>query len=241
MLSIFTKEISTFFASLIAYIVIGVFLIMVGLFMWVFPDTSVLYYNYASMETLFSLAPMVFMFLIPAITMRSFAEENNRGTMEFLSTKPLKAWDIILGKFFANWMLVAFALIPTLLYYYSVYQLGSPKGNLDTGGIIGSYIGLFLLAGTFVAIGLWSSSMTNNQIIAFIIAAFLCFLVYFGFTYLSQLPIFSVSVSVLIQKLGISDHYTQISRGLLDSRDILYFVSSIAIFLILTRLSILKK
>lgn len=241
MFSIFRKELSTFFSSLIAYIVVGVFLIIIGLFMWVFPDTSVLYYNYASLETVFSLGPLIFMFLIPAITMRSFAEENNRGTMEFLATKPLKSWEIILGKFFANWVLVGFALLPTLLYYYSVYQLGSPKGNLDTGGIIGSYIGLFLLAGTFVAIGLWASSTTDNQIIAFVLSAFLCFIVYFGFSYISQLPIFSITVAAIIQRLGIVEHYTQISRGFLDSRNILYFMSSIAIFLIFTRLSILNK
>ena len=158
MFQVLSKEFSSFLNSLIAYVVIGVFLMGMGLLMWVFPDTSVLDYGYADMETLFSLGPYVFIFLVPAITMRSFAEEKKGGTMELLFTKPLTDWDIILGKFLASFLLVLFALIPTLIYYYSISALGNPTGNLDTPGIIGSYIGLSMLAGVFCAIGIFASS-----------------------------------------------------------------------------------
>ena len=179
MYSVYRKEINSFLSSLIAYIVIIVFLMMVGLFMWVIPDTSVLSYNYATLDQLFTLAPLVFLFLIPATTMRSFAEERQTGTIEFLSTKPISELEIVGAKFLANLTLVLFALLPTAIYYYSVYKLGYPEGNLDSGGIMGSYIGLFFLAAVFVAIGIFVSSITNNQIVSFILAAFLCFICYF--------------------------------------------------------------
>src|SRR5688572_24468758 len=161
MLQVFSKEFNSFLNSLIAYIVIGVFLTAVGLLMWVFPDTSVLDYGYADMDTLFLLAPYVFIFLVPAITMRSFSEEKKSGTIELLITKPLSDWDIIAGKFLANFFLVLFALVPTVLYYYSIYRLGNPVGNIDTSGVIGSYIGLAFLAGVFCSIGLLASSLTR--------------------------------------------------------------------------------
>src|SRR5690606_1125418 len=183
MLSIFKKEINAFFSTILGYIVIGVFLVILGLVMWVFPETSILEYNYATLDQLFNVAPLIFMFLIPAITMRSFAEEQQTGTIELLSTKPIREIEIILGKFFANLSLLAFALIPTILYCYSVYQLGSPKGNLDSGAIVGSYIGLMFLGACFVAIGLFSSSLTNNQIVSFILATFLCFAFYWFFDF----------------------------------------------------------
>lgn len=173
MIRVLTKEFNSFLNSLIAYVVIGVFLTGMGLLMWVFPETSILDYGYADMETLFVLGPYVFIFLIPAITMRSFAEERKSGTMELLLTKPLTDWDIILGKFFACFLLVLFALLPTLIYYLSVSALGNPAGNIDTPGVIGSYIGLALLAGVFCSIGIVASSITANQIVAFILAAFL--------------------------------------------------------------------
>ncbi|MEE9439455.1 MAG: gliding motility-associated ABC transporter permease subunit GldF [Saprospiraceae bacterium] len=241
MLSIYWKEINSFFSSLIAYIVIAVFLIMTGLFMWVFSETSILKYNYATLDQLFSIAPLVFLFLIPAITMRSFAEENQKGTIEFLYTKPLTGFQITMGKYLANLSLVAFALLPTLLYYYSVYQLGSPPGNLDSGGIFGSYIGLFLLSAVFVAIGMWASSITNSQIVAFILGAFLCFFFHWAFTFLAKLPIFSGNLNLFINKLGINYHYSSISRGVLDSRDILYFISMISIFILATMTSLSKR
>lgn len=238
MISIFQKEINTFFSSLIAYVVMGVFLVFLGLFVWVFPDTSVLTYKYASLDTLFSLAPLVFLFLIPAITMRSFSDEISFGTIEVLRTKPLKIWDIILGKYFASLFLVGFTLLPTIVYYYSIYQLGSPKGNLDSGGILGSYIGLFFLGSVFVSIGIWTSSLSKTQIVAFILAAFVSFLMYFGFEYASKLTVWGVTGSQWIDSMGISSHYSNISRGVLDSNDIIYFISANIIFLILTRITL---
>jgi len=231
MLSIFFKEINSFFNSLIGYVVIGTFLVFMGLMLWVFPDYSLLKYSVASLDALFEIAPLVFMFLIPAVTMRSFAEEKQTGTIELLLTRSVHDWEIILGKFLACWALVIFALLPTLLYYYTMHELGSPKGNLDSGAIAGSYIGLILLAGTFVAIGMLASSITNNQIIAFILALFFCFLFYWGFDYISRLPVFYGKTDDLVQMIGIDYHYTSISRGVIDSRDMLYFVSVITIFL----------
>ena len=241
MLSIFKKEITSFFSSLIAYIVVAVFLVMTGLFMWVFNETSILNYNYASLDQLFALAPMIFLFLIPAVTMRSFAEENQRGTIEFLATKPLSDADIVLGKYFANFTLVALSLLPTLLYYYSVHQLGSPIGNLDSGGILGSYIGLLFLAGAFVAIGMWTSSITSNQIVAFILGSFFCFIFHWSFDFLSDLNIFDGGADSFIAKMGIAHHYDSISRGVLDSRDVIYFVSIIFVFIMATLTSLNKR
>ena len=234
MINIFQKEINTFFSSLTAYIVIGTFLVIMGLMMWVFPSTSILEYNYATLDQLFSMAPMIFTFLIPAICMRSFAEENQAGTIELLTTRPLKDWQIVLGKYFACLLLVAFSLLPTVLYYYSVYQLGSPKGNLDSGAILGSYLGLLFLGGAFVAIGIFASSLTNNQIVAFILATFLCFFFYWGFFFLSELPVFVGKWDHIVQMLGIDYHYNSISRGVVDSRDVIYFLSVILFFLFLT-------
>ena len=190
MIQVLSKEFNSFLNSLIAYIVIGVFLTGIGLLMWVFPETSVLEYGYADMETLFSLGPYVYIFLIPAITMRSFAEEAKGGTLELLLTKPLSDWDIILGKFLACFFLVLLSLVPTLIYYFSVYSLGNPVGNIDTPGVIGSYIGLILLGGVFCAIGVFASSVTNNQIVSFIVAAFLCYLLFAGFESLSLVNVF---------------------------------------------------
>ncbi len=234
MFSIYFKEINAFFSSLIGYVVISVFLVSIGLFMWVFTETSVLDYNFATLDQLFSIAPLVFLFLIPAVTMRSFAEEKAKGTIEFLYTKPLTNYEIIGGKYLANITLVLLALFPTLIYYYSVYQLGSPVGNLDSGAIMGSYIGLFCLAAAFVAIGMFASTLTNNQIVAFILGAFLCFFFHWAFTYLAKMPIFTTSLDLLIQKLGINYHYSSISKGLIDSRDIIYFVSVVFVFLYAT-------
>lgn len=234
MLSIFWKEINAFFSSLIGYVVIGVFLAIMGLMMFVFPDYSILNYKYATLDQLFGIAPMIFMFLIPAITMRSLAEEQQVGTIELLVTRPLSDLQIVLGKYFACLVLVIFALIPTVLYYITVHQLGSPKGNLDSGAILGSYFGLVFLAGVFVAIGIFASSLTRNQITAFILATFLCFLVYWGFDFISRLPVFVGKVDDVVQMLGIDYHYASISRGVVDTRDVLYFLSAIALFIALT-------
>ncbi len=231
---ILVKEFRSFLNSLIAYMVMAVFLTAMGLLTWVFPDTSVLNYGFADMGTLFSLAPYVFIFLIPAITMRSFAEENKSGTLELLLTKPLSDWDIVLGKFFACFFLVVIAILPTLIYYFSIRQLGNPVGNIDTSGVMGSYIGLLLLSAIFCSIGLLASSSTPNQIVAFILAAFLCFIIFTGFHSLSSLPALA-SVAVGVKQLGILHHYETLSKGLIDSRDVIYFISVTALLLLFTK------
>lgn len=235
MISILFKEINTFFNSLAGYIVILVFLIVSGLFSWVFPDSSILTGGYANMDSLFSLAPYIFMFLIPAITMKTFAEEKKGGTMELLFTRPLSDWEIILGKYFACVCLVLIAIIPTTVYYYSVYQLGSPQGNIDTASVIGSYIGLIFLGASFTSIGIFSSSITDNQIVSFILSLFLCFLFYDGFRLIASVDVWS-SYSYTLSKWGIDYHYNSISKGLIDSRDIIYFISISFILLSLTKI-----
>jgi ABC-2 type transport system permease protein len=235
MLSILKKEVNGFLNSLIGYVVVMVFLVGTGLFMWVFPETNVIDYGFADMETLFTTAPYVFLFLIPAITMRTFAEEKKGGTMELLLTKPLTDTQIIMGKYFACLLLVVFSLLPTLVYYYSVYQLGNPVGNVDSAGVTGSYIGLLFLGGVFTAIGILASSVSENQIISFILAVFLCFLFYEGFASLASINIWGGAASI-IDQLGIAYHYAAVSKGLIDSRNIIYFVSVISIMLLLTRL-----
>lgn len=241
MISIFKKELTQFFSSLIGYVVIAIFLLILGLLLFVFTDTSILESNIASLDGLFSLAPFIFNFLIPAITMRMFAEENQNGTIEFLVTKPLTEWNIIVGKFLASIALVLFALLPTLLYYLTIYQLGSPKGNLDSGAIMGSYIGLFLLSAVFVAIGLFASTFSNNQINAFLIAAFLSFFIYSGFDYLSRSPIFVGKGDDIVQMFGIDYHYRSISRGIIDLSDTVYFFTLIFLFLFLTKIMLEKR
>ncbi len=236
MFSLLHKEVNAFLNSFIGYIVIVVFLLTVSLFMWVFPNTefNLLDNGYATIDSLFVLAPWVFMFLIPAITMRSFAEEKKSGTIEILLTKPLTDFQIVLAKYTAGIVLVLFALLPTLLFYFSIYKLGSPAGNIDSGGAAGSYIGLLLLASAFVSIGVFASSVTENQIVAFILSLFLIFVVYAGFDSLSGLALFG-SVDNIIQQLGINYHYTSLSRGVIDTRDVIYFLSLNGLFLLLTK------
>jgi len=235
MLQVLSKEFSSFLNSLIAYVVIGVFLLAMGLLMWVFPDTSVMDYGYADMQTLFTLAPYVFVFLIPAITMRSFAEEKKAGTMELLFTKPLTDWDIILGKYFSTFLLTLFALLPTWVYYYCLYMLGNPTGNLDTPGIIGSYIGLSMVAAAFCAVGIFASCITPNQIVAFVVGAFLCFLLFSGFESISALPFWSAN-ALVVKQWGALFHYESLSRGLIDTSDLIYFFSLVLLMLSITKL-----
>lgn len=233
MYSIFKKEIRSFLSSLIAYVVIIVFLLIIGLFTWVFADGNVLSQGYSNLDVLFFMAPWVFIFLISAITMRSFSEEIKQGTFEILSTKPLTDFQIIMGKFLASVVLVIFAILPTLLYFYSVYQLGLPKGNIDVGATWGSYIGLVLLGASYCSIGIFASAVTPNQIVAFILSMFLCFFIYVGFQQVSSLSLFG-SWDSLVQSLGIQLHYDSISRGVVDTRDLVYFGSLMSVFLGLT-------
>lgn len=235
MITILLKEINEFLDSLIAYVVVGVFLIGTGLLLWVFPDTNVLDYGYVSMDTFFSLAPYVFMFLIPAITMKSFAEEKRNGTIELLYTLPFKEMDIIAGKFLAGLVLVVFSILPTLVYYFTLSYLGSPVGNIDTAGIAGSYIGLLLLGAVFTAIGILSSALTGNQIVSFILAAFLCFIIYTGFDAISAINEWS-DTSHVLRQMGILAHYNVLSKGLIDFGDIAYFLSMVGGILYATKI-----
>jgi ABC-2 type transport system permease protein len=238
MFTLLKKEVRGFLSSLIGYIVIAVFLLINGLFLWVFAsDFNILDFGFASLEGLFMMAPFVFLFLIPAITMRSFADEHRSGTIEFLLTKPLTDLQIILAKYFAGVLLVIFSVLPTLIYFYSVYQLGLPKGNIDTGGMWGSYIGLLFLGAAFVAIGLFASSISGNTIVSFIVAVFMSLIVYVGFDFIHSLDLFG-NVDLFIKSLGINAHYTSMSRGVIDTRDVVYFVSLITVFILLTKLSI---
>jgi ABC-2 type transport system permease protein len=241
MIALLKKEIANFFASIIGYIVIIVFLLITGLFLWVFPvEFNILDFGFAQMDGLFVIAPFVFLFLIPAITMRSFADEKRSGTIEMLLTKPLSDIKIVMAKFWAAFILLIISLLPTLTYYFSVYQLGYPQGNVDTGGIIGSYIGLLFLGGAFIAIGLFTSSLTTNQIISFILAVFISGFVFTGFDFIYNFGFFG-DFDLLIKSLGINDHYASISRGVVDTCDLIYFISLISLFLLLTKLTLQSR
>lgn len=240
MFAIFKKEINAFFSSLIGLITVGVFLLMTGAFLWVF-DENVLEYGYSSLDQLFSIAPNIFLFLIPAITMRSFAEETQSGTIELLATRPVSDLNIIVGKYLACFVLVLMSLIPTLVYYASLYYLGDPVGNIDTGSVIGSYIGLAFLGGAFTAIGIFASACTNNQIVSFVFAIFGCFMTYLGFELIGAMPVFTGTFGNIIQNIGMNSHYNSLSRGLLDSIDIVYFLSVIALFFGFTKLQLERR
>lgn len=238
MLTLLRKEVRGFLSSLIGYIVIVVFLLVNGLFLWVFPlEFNILDNGYANLDGLFMLAPFVFLFLIPAITMRSFADERKSGTIELLLTKPLTDLQIILAKYFAGLILVIFSVLPSIIYYISVYKLGNPPGNLDAGGIWGSYIGLLFLGAAFVAIGLFASSVTDNQIVSFILSVFLCGFIYLGFEFIYSFNFFG-KFDLLIKSLGISEHYSSMSRGVIDTRDVLYFLSITSLFIVFTKTSL---
>lgn len=238
MLSLIKKEVGSFFSSIVGYITIVIFLLSIGIFMWVIPgETNVFDSGFSDMGFLFANAPAIFLFLIPAITMRLFAEERRMQTLELLFTKPITDLQIVLAKYIAGLVLLVFSLLPTLVYYYSIVQLGDPIGNIDSGGTIGSYIGLFFLGAVFLAIGLFASSLTTNQIVSFLVAVVLCFFVYLGFDFISN-NIASGETAYNIKKLGIEEHYASIQRGVIDSRDILYFISLIVLFLLATKLSL---
>ncbi|QNK63014.1 gliding motility-associated ABC transporter permease subunit GldF [Pedobacter sp. PAMC26386] len=237
MYAVFKRELFSLLNSLMAYITIGVFLLVSGLLLWFFPDTSILEYGYAELNGFFSLTPFLFMFLIPAMTMRSFAEERREGTYILLASRPLTDWQIILAKYFACLTLVFFALIPTLLYYYSITQLGLPKGNIDGGAVAGSYIGLLLLGATFAAIGIFASSVTKNQVIAFAVAVLLSFIAYSGFDSLGKIFASTILEDIFVW-LSINAHFQSMSRGVLDTRDLVYFITFILAFLGITRMVI---
>lgn len=235
MLAIFKKEISSFFNSLIAYLVIIVFLTFIGLYLWVFPESSVLNFGYADLQTLFDFGPIAFLLLIPAITMRTFAEEKREGTIELLLTRPLTDFQIIAGKYFASLALVIISLIPTLVYYFSIYNLGNPVGNIDSAAVASSYVGLILLGAVFTSIGVFSSSISNNQIVAFILSLIICYTLYDGFSRIATINAWGDFASI-ITSLGLDFHYEALSKGLIDFRNVFYFLSIIFTMLFSTKL-----
>jgi len=237
MIAILKKELSTQFGSLSAMIIAILFLVIMGLFLWVYPDSSLLENGYASLQSFFDLAPWAFLFLIPAITMRLFSEEKKNGTLEIILTKPVRDWDLILGKFGSVKVILIFTLIPTLFYYLTLIRLGLPQGNIDHGAVWGSYLGLLMLGLSFASIGIFSSSLSSNPIIAFLLSGALSFFFYSGFESISKLPFLSFMDSTLID-FGIRSHYEGISRGVLDTRDLMYFLSLIGLFLYFTKLNL---
>lgn len=234
------KEFRQFFSSLTGYIAIVVFLLLNGLFLFVFPDTNILDFGYATLDKFFELAPWILLLLIPAITMRSFADEFKGGTFEILQTKPLSRWQVVGGKYLGALLVVLIALLPTLIYIITILQL-SETGGIDTGAIIGSYIGLFFLVAVFVAIGICCSSFTNNAVVAFIVSAFVCFILYSGFNAISRIPALESGADYYVEMAGIDFHYRSVSRGVVDSRDIIYFLGIVGFFLTFTAKNLLKR
>jgi ABC-2 type transport system permease protein len=226
------REIKSFFGSPIGYLVIAIFLILNGLFLWIFDgEYNILNSGFADLSPFFTISPWILIFLIPAVTMRSFSDEMKQGTLELLLTKPLSIWQIVNGKFFGAVLLIVIAIIPTFIYVYVISSLGMPEGNIDMGSTIGSYFGLLFLISSYTAIGIFTSTLSDNQIVAFLLSVFLCFFFYFGFdgiaTYLPSLENF-------ISNLGMNSHFKSMSRGVIDTRDLMYFVSITILFLSLT-------
>ena len=239
MLAILKKEFNSFFSSSSAYLVIGIFLLVNGLFLWVFNDElNILNAGFADLTSFFFLTPWLLIFLVPAITMKTFSDEFHTGTIEILKTKPISNFHIVLGKFFAVVLLIIIAIIPTFTYVYSITILGNPTGNIDYGSTIGSYTGLFLLASSFASIGVFTSSISKNQITAFLIGAFITFFFYYGFDAMSSL--FGNS-SYSITLFGMNAHFKSVSRGVLDTRDIFYFISIVVFFLFLTKQKLMNE
>ena len=237
MFAILKKEINSFFASPIGYLVIAIFLLLNGLFLWLFKgDNNILDYGFADLSSFFMMAPWILIFLIPAVTMRCFSDEKKQGTLELLLTKPISLINIVLGKYFGAFILILIALLPTLLYVYTVYQLGNPVGNLDFGSTLGSYFGLLFLIAAYTAIGVFASTVSDNQIVAFITSVFICFVFYIGFDSIAEF-----TSSNFAEQLGMNAHYKSMSRGVLDTRDIIYFLSITIFFIMLTKLNINKE
>ena len=238
MFAILKREINSFFSTTVGWMVIAFFLLLNGLLLWIIPGEFNIFDNgFADLSSFFIIAPWVLLLLIPAVTMRSFSEEKKMGTFELLITKPISLSNIVLGKYFGAVILICLAIVPTLLYIITISKLGNPSGNWDVGSTIGSYIGLLLLIFAYTSIGIFASTISKNQIVAFIIAVFLCLFIYYGFDTL--MPLFKIS-SIEINNLGIKTHFDSIARGVLDTRDILYFLSISTLFLIFTNINLRK-
>jgi ABC-2 type transport system permease protein len=240
MKALYIREIRGFLNSLVGYISIAVFLIATGLFLWFFQSAyNVFDFGEATLEAFFEIAPLIFLFLIPAITMRMFSEEKRTGTIELLLTKPISDFQIIFAKYLAGTTLVFVALIPTLVYYYSLIQLGNPVGNIDHAGTWGAYLGLFLLGAVFVSIGIFASSVTTNQVIAFLYALIICFIVFIGFQFISDN--LSAPWDLIFIQLSVQEHYLSLQKGVIDSRDVIYYLSVISLFILLTKVSLQSR
>jgi len=239
MWAICKKELRQFFSSLTGYVTIIVFLLLNGLFLFVFPDTNLFDYGYATLDTFFQTAPWIFLFLVPAITMRSFADEYRNGTFETLRTSPISLTQLVMGKYIASLIIVIAALIPTIIYTFTISQLST--GGIDSGGIIGSYIGLIFLASLFSAIGVLCSSATNNAVVAFLVSAFACFIWYFAFTAISKIAGLQAGADYYIEYIGVESHYKNISRGVINIADVTYFFTAASFFLLLTARNLLKR
>lgn len=240
MISIFKKEVAQFFSSLTGYLAIAVFLLLMGLFLFIFPDTSIFDYGYATLDKFFDLAPYILLLLVPAITMRSFSEEFKTGTWELLKTKSISAWQIVTGKYLAALAVVLLTLLPTVIYVFTIYQL-SINQSIDSGAIMGSYFGLVFLVAVFTAIGLFCSTLTNNGVVAFLLASFVCFAVYMGFGAVSKMPGLQGGADYWIESLSIDTHYLSMSRGVLELKDVAYFIIVPAAFLLFAKRNIVKK
>lgn len=229
---ILLREIKSFFGSPIGYLVIAIFLLLNGLFLWVFEgDFNILNSGFADLSPFFTLSPWIFIFLIPAVTMRSFSDEKKQGTIELLMTKPISIWEIVSGKFLGAFLLIVIAIIPTFIYVYVISSLGLPEGNIDLGSTMGSYFGLLFLVSGYTSIGIFTSTLSENQIVAFILSVFLCFIFYFGFQGVAP---FAKDFEAFIASFGMDFHFKSMSRGVIDTRDVLYFISITILFLSMT-------
>ncbi|MGY6522452.1 MAG: gliding motility-associated ABC transporter permease subunit GldF [Mongoliitalea sp.] len=240
MWALYRKEINAFFGNLSGYLILSLFLVSLGLIVWVFPDTSVLEYGFADLEALFVYAPYVFTFLIPAMTMKMIAEERKTGTWELLMTSPLSIPKIITSKYLATLTMILIAVLPTLVYYWSIVQLGQPEGNIDHAGFFGSFIGLLLMGAVFAAIGLLGSALTTHQVVAFVWGVFLCFFLYFGLTALVELNVYH-PFALFLEEMSLSFHYRSMSRGVIASSNLSYFIFIIGLMLLLTGLIIKRR
>ena len=241
MVAILKKELNDFFSNITGYIVIIVFLVINSLFLWVLPtEYNILESGYAGLDTLFIISPWVFLFLVPAVTMKSIAEEKRLGTIELIYSRPITEREIVWGKFFAAVLLVLLSLLPCVIYYISVYLLGETPGNIDKGGTLGAFLGLFFLAAIYASAGIFASSLTDNQVVAFILAVFICFFLYLGFDAFAYMPGLK-KIDEIVINLGINEHYTSISRGVIDIKDAAYFVALASIFNEATRFILLSR
>jgi ABC-2 type transport system permease protein len=240
MFPIYKKEISQFFSNLTSHLAMGVFLLLMGLFLFIFPDTSILDYGYATLDKFFELTPYILLLLIPAITMRSFSDEFRAGTWESLKTKPVSLSQVIAGKYFAALSVALLALVPSLVYVFTIKAL-SINGSIDSGGIAGSYIGLIFLTALFTAIGICCSAITSNAVVAFLLSAFACFIVYMGFSAVSRIPALQGGTDYWVENFGADMHYQNMSRGLVEMKDLLFFIVLSCFFLLLTKRTVMNK